>query len=245
MNFGTPGSPVHGIFQARIPVVVQSLNCDSLRPNVLQHTRLPCPSLSPGNCSNSCPVSQWCYLSISSSDAPFSSCPQFFPESGSFPETWLITSGGQSIGASALAAVLPMNIQGWFPLGLTASLVVQMVENTGMGLPFPPPGDLPVPGTEPKSPISSALAGNSLPLSHLGSPWYIIQFSLVQSLSRVWLFATPWTTTRQAFLSITSCWSLPKPMSIESVMPSNHLILCCPLLLLPSIFPSIRVLQKN
>ena len=70
---------------------------------------------------------------------------------------------------------------------------------------------------------------------------YLQWFSSVQSLSRVPLFATPWTATRQASLSITDCRSLPKPMSIESVMPSNHLILCRPLLLLPSMFPSIRV----
>ena len=67
----------------------------------------------------------------------------------------------------------------------------------------------------------------------------------VQSLSRVWLFVTPWTAARRASLSITNCWSPPKPMSIESVMPSNHLILCCPLLLLPSIFPSIRVFSNE
>ena len=65
------------------------------------------------------------------------------------------------------------------------------------------------------------------------------QFSSVQSLSHVGLFATPWTAACQTSLSITNCWSLPKPMSIELVMPSNHLILCCPLLLLPSVFPSI------
>ena len=65
-------------------------------------------------------------------------------------------------------------------------------------------------------------------------------FSSVQSLSHVWLFATPWTAACHAFLSITNSWSPPKPMSIESMMPSNHLILCPPLLLLPSIFPSIR-----
>ena len=69
--------------------------------------------------------------------------------------------------------------------------------------------------------------------------------SSVQSHSRVWLFATPWTIARQASLSITSSWSPPKPMSIESVMSSNHLILCCPLLLLPSIFPSIRVFSSE
>ena len=68
---------------------------------------------------------------------------------------------------------------------------------------------------------------------------------LFSPLSRVWLFATPWTAARQASLSITNCWSPLKPMSIESVMPSNHLILCQPLLLLPSIFPSIRVLSNE
>ena len=73
----------------------------------------------------------------------------------------------------------------------------------------------------------------------------IIRFSSVQLLSRVRLFATPWTTACQASLSITNPWSPPKPMSIESVMPSNHLILCYPLLLLPSIFPSIRVLSDE
>ena len=67
----------------------------------------------------------------------------------------------------------------------------------------------------------------------------------VQSLSRVWLFATPWTAARQASLSITNCWSSPKLISIESVMPSSHLILCHPLLLLPSIFPSIRVFSNE
>ena len=72
-----------------------------------------------------------------------------------------------------------------------------------------------------------------------------VQFSSVQSLSRVQLFATPWTAARQAFLSITNSQSPPKPMSIELVMPSNHLILCCPLLLLPSIFPRIRVFSNE
>ena len=70
-------------------------------------------------------------------------------------------------------------------------------------------------------------------------------FRSVQSLSCVWLFATPWTAARQASLSITNSRSLLKLMSIESVMPSNHLILCCPLLLLPSVFPSIRVFPSE
>ena len=73
----------------------------------------------------------------------------------------------------------------------------------------------------------------------------VIQFSSVQSLSRVWLFATPWTTACQASLSITNSWSSPKPMSIVSVMPSSHLILCRPLLLLPSIFPNVRVFSNE
>ena len=92
---------------------------DPLPPHGLQHTRLPCPSPSPGVCSNSQPLSQWCYLAVSSSVVPFSSCPQSFPESGSFPVSQLFTSSSQSIGVSALALVLPVNIQGWFLLGLT------------------------------------------------------------------------------------------------------------------------------
>ena len=87
----------------------------SLRLHGLQPTRLPCPSFSSGICSNSCPLSQWCHLAISSSAS--SSCPQSCPTSGSFPVSRLFASGGQSIGASA--SVLPMNIHGWFPLGLT------------------------------------------------------------------------------------------------------------------------------
>ena len=90
--------------------------CD---PMGLQHARILCPSPSPGVCSNSCPLGQWCCLTISFSVVPFSSCPQSFPLSGSFPMSWLFASGGQSIGDSASASVLPVNIQCWFPLGLT------------------------------------------------------------------------------------------------------------------------------
>ena len=84
-------------------------------------------------------------------------------------------------------------------------------------------------------------------MSALPSPQskLLVQFSSVQSLSRVWLFATPWTAAHQASLSITNYWSRSKPMSTESVMPSNHLILCRPLLLLPSIFPSISVFSNE
>ena len=90
-----------------------------LWPHGLQHTRLPCPSLTPGVHSNSCPSSQWCHPSISSSVIPFSSCLPSFLESQSFTVSQFFASVGQSIGASASASVLPMNIQGWFPLGLT------------------------------------------------------------------------------------------------------------------------------
>ena len=92
---------------------------DSLQPHELQHTRLPSPSLSLGVCSNSCPLSWWCYLTISSSASPFSFCLQSFPASGSFSMSRLFISGGQSIGVLVSASVLSRNIQGWFPLVLT------------------------------------------------------------------------------------------------------------------------------
>ena len=85
----------------------------------LQHTRFPCPSPVPGACSNSCPLSQWCHPTIWSSVIPFSSCLQSFPASRSFTVSRLFASDLQSIGTSASASVLPMNIQGWFPLGWT------------------------------------------------------------------------------------------------------------------------------
>ena len=102
-----------------------SVGSNSLQPHELQHARLPCPSLSPGVCSDSCLLSQWCCLTISSSANPFSSCPQSFPASESFPMSLLFASGGQSIGTSASTTVLPMNVQGWFPLGLTGLISLQ------------------------------------------------------------------------------------------------------------------------
>ena len=92
--------------------VVQSWS-SSLRPHGLQHTRPPCPSPTPGVYSNSCPVSRWCHPTISSSVVPFSSCLQSFPASRSFRMSQFFASGGQSIGVSASASVLPMNIQDW------------------------------------------------------------------------------------------------------------------------------------
>ena len=98
---------------------------NSLWPHGLQHARLPCPSLFPEVCSNLWPLSYWCYPNISSSAVPFSFCLQSFPASGSFPMSWLFASGSPSIGASASASVLPMNIQGWVPLGLTGLISLQ------------------------------------------------------------------------------------------------------------------------
>ena len=140
---------------------------------------MPVSSVLHGVCSNSYPFE----LVMLSNHLIF--CFQYFPVLGSFPKSQLVTSGGQSIGASAWAP--PMNIQGWLTLG----------------------------------------------------------FSSVQVLSHVQLFETPWTVACQAFLSITNSQSLLKLMSIKSLMPSNHLIHCHPLLLLPSIFPSNRVFSNE
>ena len=92
---------------------------DSLQAHGLQNSELLCPSLSPRVCSTSCLLNQWCQPNISSSGTPFFSWPQSFPTSGSFPKSWLFASGGQSIGASVSASILPINIQDYFPLGWT------------------------------------------------------------------------------------------------------------------------------
>ena len=102
-----------------------SVMSNSLRLHGLQHTRLPCTSPSPGVCSNSCSLSQWCHPTISSSVVPFSSHLQSFPASGYFLMSQFLTSGGQSIGASASASVLPMNIQDWFRIDWFDLLAVQ------------------------------------------------------------------------------------------------------------------------
>ena len=157
--------------------------------------------------SDSCPPSQWCYLTITSSVAHFSFCLQSFPASGSFlPISWLFASGDQNIGASAPASVLPMSIQGWFSSRLTGLISL-----------------LSVPSAAP-----TEMRGNVV----------------VQSLSHVQFFVTPWMAAHQASLPFTISPSLLRLMFIESVMPSNHLVLCCPLLL-PSIFPSIRVFSSE
>ena len=105
---------------------VQSLSrVRLLQPHGLQHSRLPCPSPTPRACSNSCPSSRWCHPTILSSVIPVSSHLQSFPASGPFPVSQCFTSGGQSIGVSASASVLPMNFQDWFPLGLTSWISLQ------------------------------------------------------------------------------------------------------------------------
>ena len=103
----------------------RSVMSNSLQSCGLQHTRLPCPSPTPGVYSNSCPLSWWSYPTISSSIVPFSSCPQSFPTSGSFQVSQFFTSGGQNIGVLALPSALPMNTQDWSPLGWTGWISLQ------------------------------------------------------------------------------------------------------------------------
>ena len=110
----------------------RSVMSDSLRPHGLHHARLPCPSPAPRAYSNSCPLSWWFYLTISSSVGTFSACFQYFPAKGSFPMSQFFASGGQSIGVSASAAVLPMTIQDWFSLELTAFISLQSKELSGV-----------------------------------------------------------------------------------------------------------------
>ena len=105
-----------------------SVMSDSLQPHGLQYARPPCPSPTHRACSNSCTSSQWCHSTISSSVVPFSFHLQSFPASGVFPMSQFFTSGVQSIGASASASVLPMNLQDWFPLGWTGWISLQSKE---------------------------------------------------------------------------------------------------------------------
>ena len=102
-----------------------SVMSESLWPHGLQHSRLLCPSPTSETCSSSCPSNQWSHPTISSSVFPFSSCLQSFPALGSFPVSQLCSSSGQSIGASTSTSVLPVNIQGWFPLRLTGLISLQ------------------------------------------------------------------------------------------------------------------------
>ena len=111
-----------------------SVVSDSLQPHELQYTRPPCPLPTPRVYSNPCPLSRWCHPTVSSSVVPFSSCPQSFPASGSFPMSQLFAWGGQSIGVSASTSVLPMNTQDWSPLGWTGWISLQ---SKGLSRVFP------------------------------------------------------------------------------------------------------------
>ena len=128
--------------QVQFISVTQS--CPTLRPHGPQHARPPCPSPTPRVYSNSCPLSQWCHPTISSSVVSFSSRLQSFPASGSFQMSQLFTSDGQSIGVSASTSVFPMNIQDWFPLGWTGLISLQskglsrVFSNTTVFLPWEP-----------------------------------------------------------------------------------------------------------
>ena len=105
--------------------VCESWTIKKAKHHGLQHARFSCQSPTPGACSNSCPSSQWCHPTILSSVVPFSSCLQSFPASGSFPTSQLFSSGGQSIGVSTSASVLPINTRDWFPLGRTDLISLQ------------------------------------------------------------------------------------------------------------------------
>ena len=138
-----------------IPSSVQfspSVVSNSLWPHEPQHTRPPCLSPTPQVYPNSCPSSQWCHPAISSSVIPFSSCPHYFPASGSFQMSQLFTSGGQNVGVSASTSVLPMNTQDWSPLGWTNWISLS-------------PRD-----SQESSPTPQLKSINSLVLSFLSSP---------------------------------------------------------------------------
>ena len=127
-EFGPLSNSIQKINSKLIHDLVQfshSVVSDSLRPHEPQHARPPCLSPAPGVYPNSCQLSWWCHLTISSSVIPFSSCLQSVPTSGSFEMSQLFTSGGQSIGVSASTSVLPMNIQDWSPLGWTGWISLQ------------------------------------------------------------------------------------------------------------------------
>ena len=117
----TSASSNGGIKVSSVQFISVTRSCwRTLRSQGMKHTRLPCPPPTPRACSNSCPTSWWCHRTIAFSVIPFSSCLQSFPASRYFPMSQFFTSGGQSIEVSALASVLPVNIQDWFPLGWTA-----------------------------------------------------------------------------------------------------------------------------
>ena len=259
-DFGAT-SVIDGVFSS--VQFSRSVMSYSLWPHESQHARPPCPLSTPRVHSDSRRSSQWRHPTISSSVVPFSSCPQFLPASESCPMTQLFPWGDQSTGVSASASVLPKNTQDWSLLGWTGLIFLQSkglsksllqhhsskpsilqhsaFSTVQISYPYMTTGKT-------IALTRQTFVGKVMPLLFNMLSSLVVTFlprSSVQSLSRVWLFATPWNTARQASLSITNSRSLPKLMSIESLMPSSHLILCCPLLLLPTIRPSIRVFSNE
>jgi len=157
----------------------RSVVSDSLQPHESQHARPPCPSPTPGVDSNSCPSSRWCSPAISSSGVPFSSCLQSLPASGSFPVSQLFTSGGQSIGVSASASVLPINTQDWSPLGWTGWISLQ---SNGLSRVF----------------SNTTVQKHQFFGAQLSSQSNSHIHIVAKLLSHVRLFATPWTVAYQA-----------------------------------------------
>ena len=211
-----------------------SVMYDSLQPHGLQHARLPCPSQSPRACSNSCPLSQWCHPTISSSP----SLPEFYLSQYQGIFQWV----SSSYQVAKLLKLQQQSFQWIFRIDFLLGLTGLILQSKGLSRIF---ANITVRKHQFFS-FSYDDRHNFMP-GHircqriLHSFWNImthtyrdIRFSSVQSHSRVRLFATPWIAAYQASLSITNSRILSKLMSIESVMPSNHLILCHPLLLLPS-----------
>ena len=221
---------------------------DSLRPHGLQYARPPCPSPTPEVHLNPCPLSRWCHSAISSSLIPFSPHPQSLPASGSFQVSQLFTSGGQSIEVSASTSVLPMNTQDWSPLGWTGWISLQskgLLRVFSVDFQWLPVTEQQQPSNQERGEKSTVSQSSLMELTLLTPGFHaLVSRTVVQSLSHVRLFVTPWTAAQQVSLSFTISQSLLKLMSIESVIPSNHIILCCPFLL-PSIFPSIRVFSNE
>ena len=224
----------------------------SLRRHGLQQDRLPNPSAFPVVCSNSWALSWWCHPIISSSVIQLS-CLQSFPALGFFLMSWLFTLGGHNTGALASTSVLPMNIPDWFPLGLTglisllskglsrvfSSTTIWRHQIFGAQSFFYCP-DLMTTGKTIALTIRTFVSKVISLLFNTLSQSVQFSCSVVDDSLR-----PPWITAYQASLSIINSRSLLKLMSIESVMPSSHLIICCPLLLLPPMPPSIRVFSNE
>ena len=182
---------------------------DSLQPHELQHDRPPCPSPTPRVYSNSCPLSRWCHPAISSSVVPFSSCPQSLPASGSFSMSQLFAWGGQSIGVSASASVLPMNTQDWSLLGWTGWISLQ---SKGLSRVFSNIWTYWLGEQVTQRPFQFSWNQNPrcYPDTYCAPTSYQVLMSQSNSLldcpvqldSHVQLFATPWTVAHQVVLAM-------------------------------------------